>query len=462
MNKPKLTVSGYRGVWSETLNEDIVRSFAERFAVFVKNNYSGHGKPKILIARDGRTSGPIIKKIILDTITSFGIDVLDQDIIPTPTVLFLVRTLGLDGAIIITASHNPIEYNGLKFVNNRGLFTSESEVLDIEGVSKEEIEKNKNIEAGNIFTEDYSDNHIEQILKNVDTEAIIQSNFKVFLDSINGAGSVITTKLLARLGCTIFQDNSTPNGLFSRPPEPTPANLGNIGDRVIESGARIGFVQDPDADRLVLIDEKGKVVSEELTVCMGILAVMRKELGSIVVNMSTTRVADDIAEQFGAKVFRTKVGEANVVAGIELNHAVIGGEGSGGIIYPKINMGRDSLTGIALILDLLAKERKPLSEIIATLPRYESRKEKYDLSAEASAQAGSSDLVETFSKLKSAFSDAILNDIDGLRFDWNEGPFAKSWIHIRPSNTEPIVRLIGESPNKNTLDEIFDRAHKCL
>jgi phosphomannomutase len=469
--EPKLTVSGYRGIWGESLTSTIVENYVRAFIQFVKENISD--TPTILLGRDGRESGPEIKKIVINTLNTLGINSIDGDILPTPTVLFAVRKHKYDGAIIITASHNPREYNGLKFVTNKALFTDEKEVEiiknnynKIEGENiasgsssqadgpRKEIFQQKNIRAdrSNVFAEDFnlSKEHADQIIQNINVEKIRACKFRVAVDMINASACVLDPYLFEHLGIELVPLNNIPNGIFAHKPEPLVQNLGDIAKLVKEKKCNLGFAHDPDADRLVVINEKGEVISEEYTLALGVEAILSKNKNNnVVINMSTSQMNKDIAEKYGGKCIRTKVGEANVVAGIIENNAIIGGEGGGGIIYPTINMARDSFVSLSLILELLAERNQTVTECINSLPKYEMHKDKVLI-------IGS--LEEMYLKMKDHFQNVEINELDGLRFDFSDS----SWIHLRPSNTEPIIRLIGEAKTKERIDELFKEAHAVL
>lgn len=442
---PQLTVSGYRGIWGDTLTKEIAELYANAFAYFVRSR----GGSRILIGRDARKSGAALCDVVAETLVKNGIHVTIGGLLPTPTVLFLVREMGFDGAIIVTASHNPPEYNGLKFVTSRGMFTNEAEIAEIQELLQKHLE-NISFEQGSITTNlELGSKHIAHILENIDTDLIIKKHFRVVLDPINSAGAILTPQLLHALCCDVTVINAEPHGDFAHMPEPLPENLEQLGNAVKEVGADIGFAQDPDADRLVVCDEQGVVVFEEYTLSLAIQTVLQKTPGDIVINMSTSNTNEMLAKKVNKKTFRTKVGEANVVEGIIKNNAVIGGEGGGGVIYPAINNCRDSLTGIALILELLAQEEKSISEIIKTFPKFEMQKKKFPYSGE---------LALVYEKIQKAFPGAAINTLDGLRLDMQDD----SWIHIRPSNTEPVVRLIVEAVDKKRIDGIFEIITKLL
>jgi phosphomannomutase len=432
--QPQLAVSGYRGIWGETLTPEIATNFTKAFAHFLQ----GRNGKKILIGRDARPSGTALVETVSEMLRGLGFEVTIGGLLPTPTVLFLVRELNFDGAIIVTASHNPPEYNGLKFVTSRGMFTTEADVAEI----KTYIGKDIAHAAGSIGTDEtLGIRHVKHILSKVDRALIASKHFKVVLDPINSAGAILGPKLLQELGCEVTVINGEPNGAFAHMPEPLPENLAGLGEKVKEVGAQIGFAQDPDADRLVVCDETGTVIFEEYTLSLAIKSVLSHTPGDIVINMSTSRTNEELACEVGKNTFRTKVGESNVVEGILAHNAVIGGEGGGGVIYPAINPCRDSLTGMALILELLAREDRPLSEIVASLPHFEMRKNKFPYSGE---------LAPLYEKMKTVFPDATPNELDGLRLDFTDG----AWIHLRPSNTEPIVRLMGEAKDSTRIDQL--------
>ena len=296
---------------------------------------------------------------------------------------------------------------------------------------------------------EYRKIHIDEILKNIDIELIKNKHFKVALDPINSGGSVITQELLKELGCSVHVINGEMTGLFSHRPEPLPQNLDQIAKATLESNSNIGFAQDPDADRLVVVNEKGIVISEEKTLVLAIKNILMKEAGDIVINLSTSRMGQDLAESMGRKVYRTKIGEANVVEKMLEVGAPIGGEGSSGAIYPRINTARDSLVGISLILELLAKEGKKISEIEEALPEYFMKKDQWPIGE---------DLQKIYLNLKNHFKEVTINEEDGLRLDFPD----LSWIHLRPSNTEPLIRLFGEAKTKERIDTLFEEAKLTL
>ena len=448
--KIKLSVTGYRAIWGVDLNEQIAFEYCRAYAKLVRQN----GGKKVLIGRDARTSGPNIFASAKQAFEAEGIEVSYAGILPTPTMLLLVKKLNFDGGVMITASHNPIEYNGVKFIVPGGRLTNASETKQIQTfyenltadetiLNKEEIEK---VLAQKLETttdnKEYRKIHIDEILKNIDVELIKSKHFKVALDPVNSGGSVITQELLKELGCSVHVINGEMTGLFAHRPEPLPENLDQIAKATLESASDIGFAQDPDADRLIVVNEKGTVISEEKTLVLAIKNILAKEKGDIVINLSTSRMGQDVAEALGRKVYRTKIGEANVVEKMLEIGAPIGGEGSSGAIYPKINTARDSLVGISLVLELLAREDKKISEISDELPKYFMKKDQWPIGE---------DLQKIYLNLKNHFKEAVMNEEDGLRLDFPD----LSWVHLRPSNTEPLIRLFGEAKTAERIESLF-------
>ncbi len=438
--KPKLTVAGYRGIWGQDLDEEIAFSFALAFIQMIR----ARGGTKILVGRDARKTGPQILGAIAAACKSANIAYEYAGILPTPSMMLLTKKLGFDGGIIITASHNPPEYNGLKFILGTGLFADQQEV--------DEMEKRRQELAitypGSSPLSPETDNaefrkiHLQEILKNVDVELIRSKKFKVAHDPINSAGAIITRELFTELGCEVFQINGEQTGDFTHMPEPLAINLGQLAEAVKNSGAAVGFAQDPDADRLVIANERGEILNEEYTLALAVKNIAGRQKTDVVINMSTSRMNEDIVAEGGGQAYRTKVGEANVVAKMLEVGAQIGGEGGGGVICPAMTCSRDSLAGIALTLELIAKEDKPLSKIIESLPEYFMQKDKFTFEG---------DIPALYARLKERFKDARLDTLDGVRFDFTDD----SWIHIRSSNTEPILRIIGEANALKRIEELF-------
>jgi phosphomannomutase len=443
VQEPKFTISGLRGVWGEDLNEESARRHIEAFAVFLQKR---SGK-KVILGRDSRKSGPIISAIAIDILTKAGLEVIDIGIAPTPTIIFLIRTMKLDGGIMLTASHNPPEYNGVKFLSEKALYVDADELIEI----KTYLGSQPIYNTGGTINEDLSlgTQHVEHVLANIDVDLIKSKNFKVAIDTINGAGYKLGPILLERLGCIVTVINDTPDGNFAHMPEPLAENLTGLAEKVEEINADIGFAQDPDADRLVLCNEKGEIVFEEYTLALSVKSVLQKTPGDVVVNLSTSNTSEDLVNDTGHKLYRTKVGEGNVVEGIIAHNAIIGGEGSGGVIYPTMNLCRDSLVGMALVLELLAKEGKPISEIVSKLPKYELVKTKMPFEGK---------LTNVIEKVINALPDGKPDIQDGLRIDFPD----RSWVQIRASNTEPIIRIWAEAKTRERAQELVDNIKSLL
>lgn len=450
MIMPKLQVTGYRGIWGESLNEQIAFEYARAFAKFIRSK----GGKKVLVGRDARPSGPQIFGSVLEAFEKENIEVVNAGIIPTPSIMLLVKKLEFDGGVMITASHNPKEYNGIKFIVPGGRVTNAEEVLAVENfrtqlTAEDKVPSRKNIRVEQIDNAEFRKIHIEEIIKHVDVNLIKNKKFKVSLDVINGAGAVIAPELLEKLGCEVTLINKAQDGTFAHTPEPLAENLNQIMDATLKNKSDIGFALDPDADRLATVDENGKYITEEHTLVLIVKNVLAKDPGDIVINIASSRMNEDVAREHGRKTFRAKVGEANVVSKMLEVKAPIGGEGGGGGIYPKINTSRDGLVCMALILELLAREDKKISEIVANLPKYFMRKEKIPIH---------DNVQSIYDDLKKAFSDAEVNEIDGVRFDWPD----LSWVGVRVSITEPIIRIIGEAKTSERLDAIFNAVKLTL
>ncbi len=450
----KLQVTGYRGIWGESLNEQVAFEYARAFARMLNSLSASPVPKKVIIGRDTRLSGSVILASVRQALTKEGIEAVIAGILPTPSVLLLVKKLRLDGGVMITASHNPPEYNGIKFVVPGGRLTNKREVEIMEKFRNAFSREEKT--PGPIkTTEEKTDNrelrklHIDEILKNVDVSLIRSKKYKVTLDAINGAGAIIGPELLRELGCKVNLINGEQTGVFAHVPEPLVQNLGQLREATAKNESDIGFAQDPDADRLAFVNEKGEYVSEEYTCTLGIKNILAKTPGSIVVTASSSRVNDDIAAFYGQKIFKTSQGEANVIAKIFETGSIIGGEGGGGAIYPKINTSRDSLVGMALILDLMARENKKISQIIAELPEYYMKKDKIPVVENPNT---------IYEKLKKEFASAKLTEMDGVRFDWPDF----SWFGVRASNTEPIIRITAEAKTQERLNSLFDQVRLTL
>ena len=442
----KISISGIRGISGDSLTDEIVSDFSKAFASFIK-------KGTIVIGRDSRPSGEKIKDIFISNLNSHGLNVIYLGICPTPTVQFMVKYLKADGGVVITASHNPAQWNGLKFVRKDGIFLNAEQANElIRLYDKKDFITSKR--AGKaIVQKDPLDPHVNSVLNCVDVPAIKKRKFKVALDSCNGAGSVITVKLLKGLGCDIVELNTDENGkIFPHNPEPIPENLIDLCRTVRESRADIGFAQDADADRLAIVTDKGEAPGEEYTLAIAadhVLSNVRlKAPGAkdlIITNLSTSMMSDDIAAKYGARVIRTRIGEVNVAEEMVKQNGVIGGEGNGGVMYPLIGYDRDSLIGISLLLDALAASDKHISGLIDSLPKYSIVKKKLDCSSKAEADS-------LLDKVRSKFA--------GEKFDLTEGIkviLPKAWVHVRASNTEPVIRIIAEAESREKAMALINR-----
>jgi phosphomannomutase len=435
-----VSISGIRGVVGESLTPDVVVKYASAFA-----EYCNRGT--IIIGRDGRITGSSIAHIVSSTLLQMGCDVVAIGICPTPTVALGVEKSNAAGGIAITASHNPMQWNGMKFFAPGGMFLNGDEnkrfwqIADRGNFSF--VPWNKQGKHSTDATR--IDSHIQLVLSlpYIHPDKIRKKGLKVVLDCVNAAGGVIVPKLLREFGCTVIEMNSEVNGIFSHTPEPIPENLTDLAQRVIAEKADLGIAVDPDVDRLVFIDERGKPFVEEYTIASVVKFVLdaEKKLGkgnhSVVVNLSTTRAVDDIASTYGAKVFRTPVGEINVASKMKALHAVIGGEGSGGVILPEVHYGRDAVVGIGLFLQFLVDFGRKTSELKASLPQYTIVKDKIDLGP-LKPDVILHSLHQKYSKTERTNMD------DGLKID-----FASSWVHLRKSNTEPIIRVIAEAQTQD-------------
>jgi phosphomannomutase len=434
-----VSVSGIRGVVGESLTPEVATAFALALATTA-------GRGLVVVSRDGRPSGDALRHAVTAGLLSGGCDVTDLGIAPTPTCGLAVRDLGAVGGIQITASHNPAPWNGLK------LFAADGRVLSA-GAGQAILEKfqaktftrarwdGQGREAKRPYT---LTNHLARVVTLVDTVCIQRRSLHVFLDANGGAGGPLGKQLLKALHVSPICHAWEADGQFLHAPEPVAANLKEICPMVSQNGADIGFVLDPDADRLALIDETGRYIGEELTLALAVRFRLAHEPGPIVVNMSTSRVCEDIARNFGCVCHRSAVGEANVVDQMRAVGAVIGGEGNGGVIDPRVGWVRDPFIGMGLILNLMAETGKKLSELVAELPAYHIVKDKYTVKREG--------LPQLYSALEAQWPEAKPNLVDGLRLDWED-----RWVHIRPSNTEPIVRVIAEAPQQAQAETLCRR-----
>lgn len=438
-------VSGVRGVFADSLNPRIVLRYAARFGEYIKaNSLNPSPKPKIVVGRDSRTTGPAMLSTVVSALLSVGCDVVEIGIVPTPTVLLNVKKHSAQGGIAITASHNPPEWNAMKFVDGDGMFLSAAKAAQFLASVNDPITWVDWQNVGTLTHDSAAISyHINKVLEigYLDLGRIRSKRFRVVLDSVNGAGGLASPLLLERLGCEVIEINSAPTGVFAHPAEPLNQNLTQLEEAVRIHKADIGFATDPDVDRLSIVSELGSCIGEEYSVVLAELYVLPKNKGDIVVNLSTSMLSDHVAQRFGVKVHRAKVGEINVGKLMQEINSPIGGEGNGGIICPPVNYTRDALSGMALILGLLAESGKTVSQIVDELPRYYFAKDKLELEP-----AKMDTVMEAIPELLTGYE---LDRRDGIKAVSND-----HWIHIRKSGTEPIIRIYVESPSETQSRDI--------
>jgi len=444
MAEPIISVSGLRGIIGESLTPEIAIRYVTAFAAT-----SAGGR--ILIGRDGRSSGAMLADAVRAGLQAVGCSTIEGGILATPTVGILVRQFQAAGGIQITASHNPSAYNGLKLFTAEGRVISSAagqEVLDRYRSASPPWVPFDRLGSGSACDDPFSA-HLQAVLATIDVQRVRQCGFKVLLDSNHGAGSQLGRRLLAELGCEVTLLGAEPDGRFDHTPEPTAENLVGVPGAVRQVGADVGFCQDPDADRLALIDKSGRYVGEEYTLALCVDHVLGQRKGPIVTNCSSSRMSEDIARRHGAGLVRAAVGEANVVDAMLAHDAVFGGEGNGGPIDPRVGLVRDSFVGMALILDAMAARQLPVGVLCDALPRYEIVKTKISLPRENVA-AG-------LDALERHFAGARPDRLDGLRLDWPQ-----AWLLVRGSNTEPVVRAVAEAPTASEARRLCEEAAEVL
>jgi len=461
-------VSGIRGIVGKDLTPEIVARYAAAFGAWARTG--GARRPRVVLGRDARTSGPMFAQAAAAGLVSVGCDVIDIGLTTTPSAQLAVQHHRAAGGIILTASHNPIEWNALKFVGPDGVFIDDTAGAQVRAlVAEGPIPRADHGSLGTITTDaEALRRHLAAVvqLSGVDAARVKKRKFRVALDTCRGAGGAIMPSLLERLGCEVAGINLETDGRFPRPPEPIPENLGALGAVVQRVQADLGIAVDPDVDRLAIVDEQGEAIGEDYTLAFAVRAVLgdtrtngkaaRKRRGSagyvppeqpkavVVCNLSTSLVVEDAARDCGAELVRAPVGEAHVArAMIELG-APIGGEGNGGVMYTALHVGRDAPVGAALLLTLLARDGRKVSELVAASPRYAIVKDK-------APRARAAALAPVYTTLRERFPDAQVDERDGLRLGWPD-----RWLHVRPSNTEPIVRLIAEAPTAPEARRLVD------
>jgi phosphomannomutase len=424
------SVSGLRGIVGKDMTAASVTQYAQMFGTFV-------GPGTVVIGRDTRKSGPMFRRAVIHGLNATGCIVIDLGIVPTPTVLFMVKNLKARGGISITASHNPIQWNALKFITKRGQFLDEKEFQLLSKVALKKDTLKKTIKPKkNIILRKAEEKHIDVI---VSLFGKCTRKLRIGIDAVNGAGSIALPKLLRKMGCTVYRLHCTFRPTFPRKPEPTSENIRALCNIVKKKKLDIGFAVDPDCDRLSVVDERGCAIGEEKTLVLVTDYILNTTKGNVVTNLSTTAIMDYIVQKFHCHLYRTKVGEANVVSKMKHVRAVIGGEGNGGVIYPKINYTRDALVGAAMIATLVTKRNMTVSEMCAQYPTYYMVKKKLKRPKRR--------LLERSGTIINTFKGRI-NTLDGLKITARD-----YWLHIRPSQTEPLIRIIGEARDKKKINQ---------
>lgn len=440
----KISISGVRGVVGDFLTPQLIESFAKAFGTFT-------GEGRIAVGRDTRTSGEMLLHAVCSGLLSTGCVPIDLGICPTPSVQIRTKETEAIGGIIITASHNPAQWNALKFVGKDGRFLDEYESRSIVEIYHEQTFRRCPDEDINKVRSDPQaiESHMKKVLDYLDVDLIREKQFKVAFDCCNGAGSLMTPRLLQELGCQLIPINTEPNGIFPREPEPMPQHLTQLCSTTKLSGADVGFAQDADADRLAIVNERGEAIGEDYTLALAVQFVLSKTPGPVVVNLSTSRVIEDIAEQYGCPVYRTKIGESNVIDKIVESQAIVGGEGNGGVMIPAIHPCRDSFIGMGLVLQCMAETGKTISELVEGIPRYFMVKRKIPLPSDRIFG-----IVDT---LTQKYASAHIDTTDGLKILLDD---QKAWIHVRPSNTEPILRVVSEAASQEDAKTLNDNILK--
>ena len=426
------SASGLRGIAEDHFTPELIDNYISAFI-------STQNIKSCVIGRDGRPSGKQISQWVIDSFHKNGINVENCGLATTPTMQVMTEKENFDGGIVITASHNPSEYNGLKFLQKDGTFLSPEQCEEL----FKAVDRNVSIEPPDSLgvVSDYStanEEHIDKVLaaKCIDTDNIRKNNFKVVIDAVNGAGSFILPMLCERLDCEVIPMNCSGDGYFSRIPEPLAENLDALEQKVLEVGADIGFATDPDGDRLSIVSNKGKAIGEEYTLVLAVKNYLNFQESMVVTNLSTSMMLDNITN----KTIRTRIGEAHVVKKMNELNVSIGGEGNGGVILKEVHLGRDSLVAVSMILSLLSISGKSISDEICSIPKYLMVKDKILLNSKID-----------FDSLESIFDCDEINRLDGIKFSWSD-----KWIHIRKSNTEPIIRIFAEAPTKDEVDELVN------
>ena len=443
------SISGIRGTIGGRVGENLTPidavKFASAYGTFLKKQ-STKQKLTVVIGRDARISGPMIHQLVMQTLIGLGINVIDLGLSTTPTVEVAVPLEKADGGIILTASHNPKQWNALKLLNSKGEFLSGAEGAEILSIAESDAFDFADVDQLGTITEisDYMDRHIDEVLnlKLVDAEAVKKKNFKVVVDGVNSSGGIVIPALLRKMGVEVVELYCEPNGHFPHNPEPLKEHLRDICELVVKEKADFGIVVDPDVDRLAFISNNGEMFGEEYTLVAVADYVLSKTPGNTVSNMSSSRALRDVTEKHNGSYEASAVGEVNVVELMKKNNAIIGGEGNGGIIYPEIHYGRDALVGVALFLTHLAQQNLDVAALRATYPAYFMSKNKIELTPEI-------DVDVILDQMQQQYASERISTVDGVKID-----FADSWVHLRKSNTEPIIRIYTEAPSQQAADEL--------
>jgi phosphomannomutase len=446
-----VSVSGVRGRVGSGLTPEVITRFAAAFGAYVRSRGPGNC---VILGRDSRVSGPMFARAATAGLQSVGCEVVDVGIAPTPTVQLAVEDMHAAGGLAVTASHNPIEWNALKFIGSSGMFLDAEESGEMRALLEAEVPRATWDDLGG-WAEDHRavDRHLARILALpfLDVERIREKRFHVALDCVRGAGGTIFPRLLEALGCAVEGINLETDGRFPREPEPVAANLGELEALVRRSGAVLGLATDPDADRLSLVSDAGQAIGEDYTLALAARLVLRHRKGPVVTNLSTSALLDDVAAEAGVPIVRAAVGEINVARRMQAEGAVIGGEGNGGVILPDVHLTRDAPVAAALILQLLAETGETISGQIDSLGRYEIVKAKVDRPGQP--------LDDVYAVLERELGAPEVDRQDGLRLAW---PAERRWAHLRPSGTEPIVRIIAEAPSRAEADRLVETIRSAL
>lgn len=449
-----VTISGIRGIFGRGLDASVLVRFTGAYGTWIRHRALAAGRvPAVVLGRDARVTGELCARLVAGTLQSVGVNVIDTGLATTPTVEMAVKLAGASGGIILSASHNPAEWNALKLLNETGEFLSPAQAAEVIALSEQGVADTVSYEEiGTLTTQDFLPAHIEAILALpfLNVERIAARNFRVVVDAVNSVGSIALPPLLKALGVNEVEVlNPEPTGRFAHNPEPLPENLTQITAAVAESGADFGIVVDPDVDRLAFVEDGGTYMSEELTQVAAADFLWRHRSGPFVTNLSSSRAIEDVAKRHGQEAYRSAVGEINVVGRMHEVGAILGGEGNGGVILPDLHHGRDALIGVAMVLQHLADTGLSLSALRATLPAYAISKNKLEIAG--------LDAKSLLARLAERYAGGRVSTIDGVKVDLDEG-----WVHVRASNTEPILRIYAEAATSEEADALAARFKREL